>query len=243
MPRLQSCGNLDGHPDIRVQIIEAEDGSKWIRLSKVDVQQSLGIWSGKADTDKDEINLLLNNLADNFISVDVDNKSRVREAISRTVTSFDYWSLGLPGPISEYLLYEFFDDANNCYSIQAIDDFLKLSDHGGDQVLFDKILSLVVSLKLPSTKDYGLAVMAAIDNSVIAFANGIVVGEKQTLDYDQLAMLAKLTFNCVNSDENWWKRIYANGRVLDSEVIKKAKAILKKIRKSEMVGSVQIFFP
>jgi hypothetical protein len=226
-----------------VQIIEAEDGTKWIRLSKVDVQQSFGMWSGKADTDKAEINLLLKNLADSFISVDVNNKNEVREAISRTVTGLNYWSLGLPGPISDYLLYEFFDDANNCYSIQAIDDFLKLSGLGDDQVLFKKILNLVISLRLPSTKDYGLAVMAAIENSVIAFANGIVIGEKQSLDYDQLAMLAKLTFNCVNADESWWKSIYANGRVLDSEVIKKAKAILKEFRKSEMVRSVQIFFP
>lgn len=241
MPRLQSCGSLDRHRDIRVQIIEAEDGTKWIRLSKIDLRQSLGIWSGKADTI--EIKLLLNNLVDKLNTVDVDNENEVRKATQRTITGLDYWSLGLPRPISDYLMYEFFDDANNCYSMKAIDKFLKLKDFDNDKVLLEIVLKLVISLRLPGKQEYGLAVMAAIENSVITFANGMTIGEKQSLDYDQLAMVAKLTFNCVNADENWWKSIYVSERALDDEVIKKAKAILKKFENSEIVESVKVFLP
>jgi hypothetical protein len=241
MPSLKSCGILDRCPNVRVQIIEAEDGTKWIRLSKVDVQQSFGMWSGKVDSNKDEINLLLNKLAEKLNSVDVNNKDVVREATRSIGTSLDYWSLGLPSPISDYLLHEFFDDVNNCYSIQAIDDFLKLSDLGDDQVLFENILNLIISLRLPGKKDYGLATMAAIENSVIVFTDGVVVGEMRSLNYDQLAMIAKLAFNCVNADENWWKSVYE--KVLDGEVIKKAKSILRKFEKSEMVESIQVFLP
>jgi len=241
MPNLLSCKNLDKHPSVRVQVIENDDGTKWVRLSNTNVRQSFGVWSRKQDSKGDTVDFLLTELAGKLDTASDDNdKNLMREALSGSSNGWDYWSLGLPGPISNYLLFEFFDDVNYCYSRQAVDSFLSsFRNSGGTQKPFGLTLELIMSLKLPSEEVYGLALMAAIEYSAIVFANG---DDLQPFDPSELSTIASLTFSCVNEKESWWKSHYANC-ILDGEVTKKAKVILKKIEKLDLVKSVQVFLP
>lgn len=115
MASLLRCLELQGSSGFKVQIIE-DQGKNWIRLSSLDVADFFGFWSESDAEEKATIEEVLWELSKRLRLLTPDKESKVKEAIKYWPKGWEFWSFGLPGPLSDYLSYEFQDDLSKLAS-------------------------------------------------------------------------------------------------------------------------------
>ncbi|AZZ91838.1 hypothetical protein EUZ85_14305 [Hahella sp. KA22] len=108
MANLIRCESLS-NPDFNVQIIEHE-GRTWIRLSDSEFKKFFGFWSTQNLNEYISLSDVVKEISRRLQGVDKGSNISVKDAISYWPDGWDYWSLGVPAPLANYINYEFKDD-------------------------------------------------------------------------------------------------------------------------------------
>ena len=108
MTKLIDIRSLKGVNGFKVQIIE-RDKKVWLRLSAIDESNFFAFWS-QSDLDSLPVDEVLTELACKLKGLDINNEADIHEALKYWPHGWDYWSLGMPAPLLDYLEYEFEDD-------------------------------------------------------------------------------------------------------------------------------------
>jgi hypothetical protein len=100
---LPECDNLG------VAVLE-KDKLAWLILADSTFKKYYKFWSQKADSSSTSAEEIIFELSSRLCGVHVTSEG-FREKIFFCPTGWDYWGLGKPQPIADYLSYEFYDEA------------------------------------------------------------------------------------------------------------------------------------
>lgn len=103
---------LKTFPDCKsfsIAVLE-KDKLVWVILSDSTLKKYYKFWSQKSEMSSTSVNEIICELSTRLHGVDA-NSDEVREKVFFCPAGWDYWGLGKPQPIADYLSYEFYDDA------------------------------------------------------------------------------------------------------------------------------------
>ncbi len=107
MPTLISNHQIPESQDFRVQIIK-DDNTIWLRLSSTDLDKFYGFWSSNNTDDQITVDQVIEELSIRLKKCNKDcGEFEIKDATEFYPTGWEYWSFGLPAPISDYLTYDF----------------------------------------------------------------------------------------------------------------------------------------
>ncbi len=234
--------SIGPHSQYEIQIIESQN-QQWLRLSYQNFKKSITFWSKEKNKNGISYKEVLNQLSKRLYLV-IEGKITLTDAIQFWPSGWGYWGeVGTPAPIGDpigdYWHCEF-EDQINLYNAKILfNEYLKKTDLQSDYGICVKhICTLLLELSLPSQEDYGFATMLMLDYSDLVFCDGMAIGTNGvSFPITDLGKIISLGFSVVCEDQDWWCKHYEK-RCLESHISRLAKGIVKKVRASHLVQSI-----
>jgi|GEM_PF-6389086 len=104
MTRLTACKKLR-NPLFQVQVI-VQDEVTWVRLSEQDIDNFFGVWSTQQLANEELLDTFIIELSNRLETLHTSDMLGIRRAIDYRPGGWEYWSLGTPLPLVDFVDYE-----------------------------------------------------------------------------------------------------------------------------------------